>query len=155
MSIDAIRSELQTTLAGISGVSKCYKDEPNISPDNADLPAFVISYAQPACDARSATNSSIEYTWHFNIRFLYKPVGLGNIDANMSAVEDYVKLFVDAMSANITGGGVWQDWNKDTGNLAFTVGLVETFAGEQSKFYWGYTVNLDITEIVTTTMSAG
>ena len=155
MSIDAIREKLVTTLGAISGVSKVYKDEPNVSASAPDLPAFVLSYAQPACDARSATNSSIEYTWHFNLRFLYKPEGLGNIDENMSAVEDYVKLFVDAMSANITGGGVWQDWNKDTGNLAFTVGLVETFAGEQSKFYWGYTVNLDITEIVMTTMSAG
>ena len=155
MSINAIRSELQTTLAAISGVSKCYADEPNLSPDAADLPAFVLSYATPACDARSDTNSSIEYVWHFNVKFLYKPMGLGNVDENMSAVEDFVKLFVDAMAGNIAGGGVWRDWNKDTGNLSFSIGLVETFAGESAKYYWGYTVTLDISEIVLTTMSAG
>lgn len=155
MSISAVRARLQRQLEQVDGVMRVYTDEPNTAPAAADCPAFLLSFANPACDARSETNSSIEYTWHFDLKFLYKPVGLGNTDENMSALEDYIKLLVDNMAANITGAGTWQDWNKDTGSLNFAVGVLEITGTETPKAFWGFTCRLDITESVLTTMGAG
>lgn len=155
MSIDAIRARLVTDLGAITGVQKVFKDEPNVAPAQADCPCFVLSYRNPACVATSETNSSIEYTWQFDVMFLYKPEGLGNTDANMSALEDFIKLFVDKMSANITGGGTWRDWNKDTNTLAFRAGIIERANASANTRYYGWQCDLDITESVATTFSAG
>lgn len=156
MSINAIRARLVTDLGAISGVTKVFHDEPNTQVSPADCPAFVLAFRDPACIAQSVTNSSIEYTWNFDLTFLYKPEGLGNVDENMSAVEDYIKLTIDKLAANITGGGTWRDWNKDTGTLTFNVGILSrpNAAGEQNR-YFGFMCELDITESVDTTMSAG
>lgn len=155
MSISAIRTRLAAQLESINGVTRVFADEANVAPAAADCPTFLMSFAVPACEARSATNSSIEYVWHFELRFLYKPIGLGNPAENMSALEQYIKLLVDNLSANVTGAGTWQDWNKDTGNLEFTVGVLELAGTEANKAYWGFSCRLDITELVQTTMSAG
>lgn len=155
MSIAAIRTRLEADLKTINSVVKVFKNEPNIAPANADCPCFVLSYRDPACFARSDTNSSIEYTWQFDVMFLYKPEGLGNLDENMSALETYIKLFVDKLSANVTGGGAWRDWNKDTGTLTFTTGILTREGASAPSRYYGWQCDLDITESVSTTFSAG
>lgn len=156
MSINAIRARLVTDLGAITGVTKVFHDEPDIFPSPPDMPCFILSMRDPMVTATGDTNSSIAYTWHFDLTFIFKPAELGNVAENMSALEDFIKLTVDKMSANITGGGTWQNWNKDSDTLDFSGGiLTRPNAPENQGRVWGWTCALDITESVTTTMSAG
>jgi len=155
MSIDAIRRRLVSDLEGVAGVARVYKDAPDIAPAGADCPAFLLNWREPACIARSATNSSVEYTWQFDIKFLYAPEGVGRVEDNLGALEDFVKLFVDQMYSNFGGGGTWTLLNKDDGTMQFEIGIVTYHSGAAEHRYWGYGVTLNITEYVTTTMSAG
>lgn len=156
MSIDAVRTRLVTDLGAISGVSKVFKEDPDIFPSPADMPCIILSMRDPMVTATGETNSSIEYTWHFDVTFLYKAEGLGNTAENLSGLEDFIKLFVDKMCANITGGGTWQNWNKDSNTMDISGGILNRpNAQENQGRVWGWSCPLDITESVATTMSAG
>lgn len=155
MSIALMRARLAQQLEDISGVRRVYQDEPDIAPASADCPAFVLSMREPFCTAQSAVNSSIDYTWHFDVTFLYTAAGLGSVSETLPALEAYVKKFVDSMAANISGAGTWQDWNKDTATLDFTLGILTRQNASAETRYFGFTTTLDITEFVATTMSAG
>ena len=154
MSINAIRTKLVTELGEITGVTKVYHDEPDVAPATPDLPCFILAFRDPCCLARSETNGSIEYTWQFSATFLYKDAGLGKTEENLSGLEDFIKLFVDKMGENISGAGTWRDWNKDTGTLEFTAGIIEKPNAPESTRYWGWTCTLDITESVATTFTS-
>lgn len=155
MSISAIRERLVSDLGAINGVVRVYTDEPPLAPGAADCPCFLLSFRTPACTARSDSNSSMEYTWQFGIMFLYKPEGLGKLDENMSALEGYIKKFVDALGGSITGGGTWRDWNKDIGSLVFSAGVLTREGASVNARYYGWQCDLDITESVATSFSAG
>ena len=156
MSIATIRSQLSIILGGVQGVARVYADEPNMMASPPDLPCFIFSFREPALSAQSLTNSSVDYTWHFNLTFLYKPEGLGNPDENMSSLEAFIKLTIDKLFANFTGAGTWTQLNKDTGGLEFTAGLiVRVNAATEQNRYWGWTATLDISESVATTMGTG
>ena len=153
MAIENIRTRLTSDLTAITGIQRVFHDQPNVSPAAADCPCFVLGYAKPSVTANGDTNGMMEYTWHLSVKFLFKPLGQGNPDENLSGAEDYFKSFVDALAADITVGGTWRDWNKDTATLAANVGVLQT---EYSReWYWGWDVPLDINEQVATTFSAG
>jgi len=156
MSIDAIRTRLVTDLGAITGVSKVYKDTPDLFPENADMPCFVLSMRDPMVTAQSMTNSSVDYTWAFDLTFMYKPEGLGNVAENLSALEDFIKLTVDKLFANFTGAGTWKMINKDTGGLQFSGGiLTRPNAPDNQGRVWGFTATLDVTEEISTVMATG
>lgn len=156
MSIEAIRTRLVSDLGTINGVATVYKDEPVIFPTSADMPAFILSMRDPMVTVQSRTNSSVEYMWHFDLVFLLKPEGLGTVDENMSALEDFIKLTIDTLYANFSGGNTWSVINKDTGTLDFSGGIItRANAPEGTARVWGWTGILDVTEFVETTMSSG
>ena len=156
MSINAIRARLVTDLGAITGITKVYHDIPNVAPAPPDLPCFVLDMRDPMVTTRSMTNSTVDYTWHFDLTLLFKPEGLGNPDENFSSLEDFIKLTIDKLYANFTGAGTWTLINKDTNTLEFTGGLMSiTNAPDGANRFWGFVGTLDITEEVTTTMSTG
>lgn len=156
MSINAIRARLGTTLAAVTGISKVYTDIPNNAPAQPDMPCYILNMRDPMVTTQSRTNSSVDFTWHFDLTLLYKSEGLGNPDENMSGLEDFIKLTIDALYGDFTGAGAWDLLNKDTGTLQFGGGVLTLEgAAEGTNRAWGFSGTLDITEYVTVTMSAG
>lgn len=156
MSINSIRARLVTDLGAITGVTKVYHDVPNVFPAPADMPCFILDMRDPMVTTRSETNSSVDYTWHFGLTFVFKPEGLGNPDENFSSLEDFIKLTVDKLYANFTGGGTWARINKDDNTLTFSGGVLTLDnAPESTGRVWGFIGTLDVTEEVTTTMGTG
>lgn len=159
MSINAIRARLGTTLGAISGISRVYTDLPNTMPANPDMPCFILNMREPMVTVQSRTNSSVEYNWHFDLTCLVKSEGLGNPDENFSALEDFIKLTVDALFADFTGAGAWTLLNKDAGGvtaLEFTGGILgQAEQAAESNRAWGFSGTLDVMENISTVMSAG
>jgi hypothetical protein len=156
MPISEIRTRLGNDLQAINGVVGVFYDEPDVFPAPADMPAFVLSMREPMLTAQAHNNTHVDYTWHFDLTLLYKPEGLGNPAENLSGLENLIKLTIDKLFANASGGDTWIALNKDDGTLEFSGGiLTRGNAPDATNRVWGFTCTLDITEFVETTFSAG
>ena len=110
----------------------------------------------PRVTTTSRTSGSVDFTSHFDLTLLYKPEGLGNPDENMTSLENFIKLTIDALYGNFSGGGTWDVINKDTNTLEFSGGvlLLEGLL-EGTTRAWGFSGTLDVTEFVLVTMNSG
>lgn len=150
MAIDTIRTRLQTDFAAMTGITRAFKDEPDLIPSAADCPCVMIAWQDPACEVRGDAGGSLEYNWRFSILVLVTPLGLGTTEERHSNAEEYVKKLMDTMSADTAGGGRWRDWNKDSGSQ-FYIGNIE-YKGQN---YYGVRWDFTISEQVDTTFGAG
>jgi hypothetical protein len=155
MSISLIRTRLASDLGAVAGIKRVYADVPNNTPEAPDMPCYILNMRDPMVTTRSRTNSTVDFTWHFDLTLLYKPEGLGNPDENMTGLENYIALTVDALYGSFSGGGTWDLINKDEGSLQFTGGVLTLEGQVEGARAWGFSGTLDVTEFVDVTMSSG
>lgn len=150
MSLTNVKNRLQDDFAAITGVTRAYDDLPNVATQSPDLPAVIMARRDPFITARGDTLGTIEYEYHFDILFLYKAIGTETVEAWDSGIEVFPQRFVEKLCADITGAATWLTWNKDD-ESHFTFGIIEYRSGK----YFGFRWDLDISERIETTMSAG
>ncbi len=148
MSLDTIKTQLNTNFHAITGVVEAYEDQPNLNPAAADCPAVVWARRDPFLTWSSPFCGTIRYTWHFDVLFLYKPFALGTQAEIDAALEPFPARFVAKFVGALTLSG------NTIASVGIAnqvhVGVVPYNAGQ----YWGFTFEMDVSEDVNTTMAA-
>lgn len=143
MSLSLIKTNLQTDLAAITGVARAYADLPKDGPASADLPAFLMSRRDPFLTVELLTNSSLLYTWHFDLLFLYKGMGQDTPEAWDDGLEPFPARLLGALYGDLTLDGACMDVDVS----GFSFGVISYGTGQ----YVGFQCQLDVKEEVTTT----
>lgn len=152
MSITTIRTQLQTNLGAITGITSAFYPAPSTSPAALELPCFIIEKGKPLLSVTAETmGDMVRYTWHFTVKFLFKELGNDTYDQWMLNVEPFYKRTIDALMADVklhqtTAGLVFSPREKP---IDFTEGVVE-YLGAQ---YWGFETSFDFWEKINTTIA--
>ena len=152
MSITAIRAQLQTNLGQITGISTAFYPAPSASPAALELPCIIIEKGKPLLSVTAETmGDMVRYTWHFNIKFIFKELGNDTYDQWMLGMEPFYKRMINALMGDVklhqsSSGLVFSPREKP---IEFSEGVVE-YLGAQ---YWGFETSFDFWEKVNTTIA--
>ncbi len=147
MSLTNIKAQLALNLASIAGVARVYPEYPNLAPNSPDLPAVIMDRQKPFLTATWEAMGYVRYTWHFNIKFLYKPLGLDTITQWDTDIEPYPKRFLDILWGDIklSGKATLMEPQHDF-DVTESVDCLGTP-------YFGFELKLGVVEKVITTMA--
>jgi hypothetical protein len=151
MSLSAIKTNLNTQIAAVSGVTTAWRDALGTdgprTPKNEECPLTVIESDDPTFDAAPVANGITQYTWHLIITIFSKPVTVDTHATRVQSVEDIPAGIRARLAANNSLGGTAK-------SVRFTssgkLGYFEKFGG---TFYGGQ-VKIDVFENVTETYAA-
>ncbi len=152
MSITTIRTQLQSNLSAITGVTTAFYPAPNNAPAKLELPCIIIEKSKPFCSVTAETmGDMVRYTWHFTIKFLFNELGNDTYDQWMLNVEPFYQRFVNALMGDVklhqsSSGLVFSPREKP---IDFTEGVVD-YLGSQ---YWGFETSFDFWEKINTTIA--
>ena len=152
MSITAIRAQLQTNLAAMTGLTAAYYPAPAEAPAASELPFIIIEKAKPFLSVTAETmGDMVRYTWHFNLKFCFTEVGLDTYDQWMVGIEPFYKRVVDILMGDIK-------LHQDSSSLVFSpnqkpIDFDEGMVNYLGTEYYGFEIKVDFWEKVNTVMA--
>lgn len=143
MSLTAIKSRLALNLNNIQGVKRVFDDKPEVSPVGADMPCVIIGRQHPFL---SITGDDL-YIWRFELLFMFKTAGESTYEEWDSGIEPFFRRFRDALNADLNFGQL---------NTSFTFSneVDVDFIPYKAGMYWGFRMQLDVSEFVSDTTYA-
>ena len=146
MSLTAIRAQLKTNLATITGVKVVYNPPPSIPPSFSELPAVIIDKSTPSLTTTHEAIAYVRYTHHVNVKFLFTAMGEDNYAQWMANLEKFYALFDAKINSDIKLSGA-ATFVAD--NHVYSEGVVNYLGTD----YYGFDLTFDVIEKVSTPMA--